>query len=288
MLELIRFSHTLFALPFAVLSTVMAIALQIEEGSSVLPPLRHLMAILLCMVFARSAAMAFNRLADRHWDALNPRTAARHLPRGILSVRFVAIFTAVCALGFIASCALFLPENPIPLFASVPVLAYLLGYSYSKRFTVWSHFWLGGALALAPLAAWVALRAEVAPAPLLLALAVLFWVAGFDIIYACQDEAFDRQVGLKSLPAWLGTRKALTLAAWCHAIMVVWLALLPVFYPLFGAVYYLGLAVIALVLWIEHRLVRPDDLTRVNQAFFHANAFVSIALLVVGLVDLIS
>jgi 4-hydroxybenzoate polyprenyltransferase len=183
---------------------------------------------------------------------------------------------------------LFLPENPIPLVASVPVLAYLLAYSYTKRFTVWSHFWLGGALGLAPVAAWVALRAEVEAAPVVLGLAVLFWVAGFDIIYACQDESFDRQVGLKSLPAWVGTPRALQVARLCHVVMMVWLILLPLVYPLFQWIFYLGLLMIAGVLWIEHRLVQPNDLTRVNQAFFHANAIVSLGLLFFGVLELVA
>jgi len=287
LLELIRFSHTLFALPFAVLSAAMAVALTVEEGRS-LPPVRHYAGILLCMVFARSAAMAFNRLVDRHWDALNPRTASRHLPRGLISVSSVIAFTAICCVGFVLSTLLFLPENRIPLVASVPVIAYLLGYSYSKRFTVWSHFWLGGALGLAPVAAWVALRAEVEAAPVVLGLAVLFWVAGFDIIYACQDESFDRQAGLKSLPAWLGTPRALQLARVCHGVMMAWLILLPLVYPLFQWIFYLGLLVIGGVLWIEHRLVRPTDLTRVNQAFFHANVVVSLSLLFFGVLELIA
>ncbi|MCS7237689.1 MAG: putative 4-hydroxybenzoate polyprenyltransferase [Thermoguttaceae bacterium] len=287
-LELIRFSHTVFALPFAFLSAGMAIRLSVAEAQGWLPPWRHLLGILLCMVFARSAAMAFNRLADRHFDSLNPRTAGRHLPRGILSVRTVALFTAACGLGFVASTLLFLPENPIPVYASLPVLAYLLGYSYTKRFTVLSHWWLGGALGLAPLGAWVALRAEIAPAAVILGLAVLFWVAGFDIIYACQDIDFDRTYGLKSLPAKLGAEQALRVAAGCHLVMILVLAILPLLYRPFGIVYYIGLGVIAVILWIEHRLVRPDDLTRVNQAFFHANAVVSVGLFLIGLADLLA
>ncbi len=287
LLELIRFSHTVFALPFAVLSAAMAIALSVEKGAPGLPPVRHLLGILLCMVFARSAAMAFNRLADRHLDALNPRTAQRHLPQGVLSVRTVVVFTVLCAIGFGASTLLFLPENRIPLYACIPVLLYLFAYSYTKRLTVWTHFWLGGALALAPLGAWVALRAEIVPAPIVLAIAVMLWVAGFDIIYACQDIPFDRAHGLKSLPAWLGAAPALRIAAGCHFLMVVTLVFLPAVFPLFGAVYYLGLAGIASVLWIEHSLVRPDDLSRVNQAFFHANAVVSVGLLAIGIVELL-
>ena len=178
--------------------------------------------ILLCMASARSAAMAFNRLVDRDFDALNPRTAGRHLPTGRLSVRSVALFTALCASAFIASTLLFLP-NRWPLLLSVPVLCWLLGYSYTKRFTSLAHFWLGASLSLAPIAAWIALRGGIAWPPLLLALAVLCWVSGFDIIYACQDVAFDSQAGLKSVPSRLGVPAALRLAAICHALMILFL-----------------------------------------------------------------
>jgi len=168
LLELIRFSHTVFALPFALLAAAMAWAANLRDHPPV--PFRwfDLLGILLCMVFARSAAMAFNRLADRRLDAINPRTQTRHLATGVLSTGSVVLFTAVCSLGFVAGTLLFLPPNPIPLRASLPVLAFLFGYSYAKRFTVLSHFWLGAALMLAPLAAWVAIRAELAWAPVVL------------------------------------------------------------------------------------------------------------------------
>jgi len=279
LLEMIRFSHTLFALPFAMLAAAMAWADTAFR-------FRDLAGILLAMVFARSAAMSFNRLADRRLDALNPRTAGRHLPRGVLSVGSVAAFAAACSIGFVASTLLFLP-NWLPLAASLPVLAFLLGYSSSKRFTLLSHFWLGTALALAPLAAWVALRGEVAWAPVVLGLAVVLWVAGFDMIYACQDVTFDRTQGLFSIPARLGVAGGLRLAALCHLCMVVSLLILPLVYDRFGLVYYSGVAAIGLLLIYEHRLVRPDDLTRVNQAFFYVNAVVSIGLFVIGVVDLV-
>ncbi len=206
-LEMIRFSHTVFALPFALFSA--ALAWFYKRDFSFL----ELGGILACMVCARSAAMAFNRLADRQLDAGNPRTASRHLPAGLLSAASVWTFTLVCCAGFVASSALFLaaePSNPWPLYLSVPVLLFLLAYSYTKRFTALAHFWLGAALLLAPLAAWIAIRGPVDLAtPLVLGLAVCFWVAGFDIIYACQDAAFDRQAGLHSMPARLGVPAAL-------------------------------------------------------------------------------
>jgi len=287
LLSLIRFSHTLFALPFALLAGAMAWAENLNQNPPV--PLRwqDVLGVLLCMVFARSAAMAFNRIADRRIDALNPRTAGRHLPTGELSVASVALFTAMSAAGFIASTLLFLPRNVVPVAASVPVLLFLLGYSYAKRFTLLAHFWLGAALMLAPLAAWVAIRPVFDWAPLVLGAAVMFWVAGFDIIYACQDFEFDRRLGLYSVPARLGVVGALRVAGACHAGMFALLVLLPAVYPAFGWVYYLGIGAIgALLLW-EAFLVRPDDLRRVNLAFFYINAVVSVGLLVCGVIDLI-
>jgi 4-hydroxybenzoate polyprenyltransferase len=284
-LEMIRFSHTVFALPFALLSAVMAWTL----GAHAEPPVtwrwRELAGIVLCMVFARSAAMAFNRLADRRFDAENPRTSIRHLPAGLLSVASVTAFAVACALAFVAATLLFLP-NRWPLYLSLPVLAFLLGYSYTKRFTSLAHFWLGAALMLAPVAAWIAVPGELAWAPFVLGGAVLLWVAGFDIIYACQDVDYDRSRGLRSVPARLGVASALRLAAVCHLGTVALLFLLPVVYPLLGAIYLTGIVAVALLLVYEHWLVRPDDLTRVNVAFFNVNAIVSIGLFVVGALDL--
>ena len=281
LLEMIRFSHTLFALPFALLAAAMAWA---DAGTF---GWRELGGILVCMVFARSAAMAFNRLADRRIDALNPRTEQRHLPAGVLGVGTVVLFTVICSLGFVASTLLFLPANPIPLYASVPVLLFLFGYSYAKRFTVLAHFWLGAALMLAPMAAWVAIRAEIAWPPVLLGGAVLLWVAGFDMIYACQDVEFDAKMRLRSIPARFGVSGALRLAAVCHLGMIALLAILPATYDGFGWIYSTGVAAMAALLFYEHRLVRPDDLTRVNQAFFHVNAVLSVGLLGVGILDLL-
>src|SRR5262245_58413211 len=199
-LEMIRFSHTLFALPFALLAAALAWRANFREGLAF--RVRDLAGIVLCMVFARSMAMAFNRLVDRRIDADNPRTASRHLPAGILSVSSVAAFCIACTVGFIASTLLFWP-NRWPLYLSLPVLAFLSGYSYAKRFTSLCHYWLGAALSLSPIAAWIAIRGEIAWPPVLLAGAVLCWVGGFDIIYACQDVAFDQKQGLFSIPARL-------------------------------------------------------------------------------------
>jgi len=288
LLEMIRFSHTLFALPFALLGAVMA---WVRNAGST-PPVRFrwldLLGILVCMVFARSAAMAFNRLADRRLDALNPRTRDRHLPSGRLSTGRVVAFTVVCSLGFIAGTLLFLPAgNWIPLAASVPVLLFLFSYSYAKRLTVFSHFWLGAALMLAPMAAWVAIRATVEWPPVVLGAAVLFWVAGFDMIYACQDAGFDRRMHLHSMPARLGVAGALRLAALCHGLMVAMLAVLWWVFPEFGWLYVTAVIIIGSLLAYEHSLVRPDDLSRVNQAFFQVNALVSLGLFLLGTLDLL-
>jgi 4-hydroxybenzoate polyprenyltransferase len=285
-LEMIRFSHTVFALPFALLSAALAWHTK-PEGLQLI----ELLGIVLCMVFARSAAMAFNRLADRHLDAANPRTANRHLPRGVLSVQAVWVFTTICAGGFVASTALFLlaePPNPWPLCLAGPILVFLCGYSYSKRFTALAHFWLGAALMLAPLAAWIAVRGpEELMVPLVLGLAVLFWVAGFDILYACQDVGFDRQARLASVPASLGVPAALRVALLCHLVMVaVLVGLWWTAAPPLGWIYLGGVGAIALLLAYEHYLVRPDDLSRVNQAFFHVNAVISLGLLLVVLLQL--
>jgi 4-hydroxybenzoate polyprenyltransferase len=293
-LELIRFSHTLFALPFALIAALMAWTMNLREAPPTPFRWQDLAGILLCMVTARSAAMAFNRLADRRIDAANPRTAMRHIPAGILSARYVALFSLVCCAAFVASTLLFLP-NRLPLYLCLPVLAFLLGYSYAKRFTQLAHFWLGAALMLAPVCAWIAIRGEAVianPLDLLPAAvlggAVLLWVAGFDIIYATQDVDFDRQHELQSLPARLGVGRALSVAAVCHAGAVLLLMMLPFVYSYLGWIYWTGVAVIAVLLIYEHVLVRPTDLTRVNIAFFHVNAVIGLGLLAVVTLELLA
>jgi 4-hydroxybenzoate polyprenyltransferase len=280
---MIKFSHSLFALPFALTGALLAA--RADDGTWRLVPLEWLASVA-CMVTARSAAMGFNRLVDRHIDAQNPRTASRHLPSGRLSVASVRLFTAASAALFVAATALFLPRNPWPLALSLPVLAWLLAYSYAKRFTALAHFWLGASLALAPVAAWIALRAGLAPTPLLLAAAVLVWVAGFDIIYALQDEHFDRAAGLRSIPARLGARRALHLARACHLLTVLFLALVGFAYPL-GPLYFTGVAAVAVVLLYEHMSISPDDLSRLNLAFFWLNIGISLGVLAVTAADLL-
>src|SRR4051794_10887121 len=329
LLELIRFSHTLFALPFALLAAVMAWRLQYIDWSALedkrlgkdetLPELigligkrlgdflewstigkwqgfafrwEEILGILLCMVTARSFAMAFNRLADRHIDATNPRTAGRHLPAGILQVPQVTLFAALSALAFIAATLIFLP-NRLPILLSVPVLLFLAGYSFAKRFTVLAHYWLGASLALSPIAAWIAIRGEkllAQPADLLPAIvlggAVLTWVAGFDIIYACQDFDVDVAAGHFSIPSRLGIPNSLRLAAVCHIATIGFLLALPLVFPFFGWLYWMAVFAVAILLIYEHLLVRPTDLTRVNAAFFNVNAIISLGLFAAGSLDL--
>ena len=276
LLELIRFSHTVFALPFALLAAILAW----RET-----PFRwqDLTGILLCMVFARAVAMAFNRLVDQRWDAENPRTAGRHLPAGLLSRATVAAFALVCTAGFIGSTLLFLP-NIWPLILAAPVLLFLCGYSFAKRFTAFSHYWLSTALMLSPLAAWIAITGRLDWPPLWLAGMIFFWVGGFDILYACQDEAFDRRAGLHSIPVRWGIQAALRMAFVSHALTVgclfgLWWA------ADLGWIFLAGILVVAILLAYEHSLVRPDDLTHVNAAFFQVNAVISLGLLLVGLAD---
>ena len=282
LLGLIRFSHTLFALPFAILGALLA---SYHSGSWIFNPLDWL-GIFLCMVTARSAAMAFNRLIDRDIDARNPRTANRHLPARILTSAEVSRFTLVSSLLFIAATCLFLPRNPWPIFLSIPVLAWLLGYSYTKRFTSFAHVWLGASLAIAPVSAWIAIRGSLSWPPFLLGMVVLTWVSGFDIIYACQDEAFDRSSGLKSIPVRLGTRRALQLAAFCHLLTICFLIALGYTYPL-GRIYGTGVFLASVLLVVEHWLVKPGDLSRVNLAFFHINTILSVGILTFASLDLI-
>ena len=279
LLELIRFSHTVFALPFALLSAALAWN---QPGS----PFDgwQLLGIVLCMVCARSAAMAFNRVVDRRFDGDNPRTAQRHIPAGLLGLTTVIAFTAISSAGFIAATLLFLP-NRWPVILSVPVLLFLLGYSYAKRFTIWCHYWLSAALMMSPLAAWIAIRGEVAVTPALLSAVIFFWVGGFDMLYACQDAEFDRGKQLFSVPSRWGIPFALKLALLSHLFTIAALFALWHFAGL-GTVFLTGIVAVSALLLYEHSLVRPHDLSRVNVAFFNVNAIISVGLFAVGLVDL--
>lgn len=279
LLELIRFSHTVFALPFALLSAVLAWQFPDSPFS-----IRQLAGILLCMVFARSAAMSFNRIVDRKFDALNVRTEKRHIPAGLLSLTTVVVFTLICSIGFVGGTLLFLP-NAWPLRLSIPVLAFLCGYSYAKRFTIWCHYWLSTALMLSPLAAWIAIRGDIAAPPVLLSTVIFFWVGGFDILYACQDAEFDRGQRLFSVPARWGIPTALKVAAASHLFTVI--CLFAFWYAAgFGTVFFIGCLFVSGLLFYEHLLVSPADLTNVNLAFFNVNAVVSLGLLTLGLTDI--
>jgi len=275
-LTMIKFSHTLFALPFALLSAVLA--------AGGWPPLATLCKILLAMVGARSAAMAHNRLADRRLDAQNPRTASRALPAGALSVRYVWGFLIASVALFVGAAA---SLNRLTLLLSPVALALLFTYAYTKRFTAFSHLVLGLCLALAPVGAWIAVTGSIAWLPILLGLAVLFWTAGFDVIYALQDLAFDRRVGLKSIPARFGARGALVLSALFHAVMVV---LLVAVWRMAGGgwIFLAGVAATLLALLYQHAIVRPGDLSRVDAAFFTATCFVSVVLAVCGIADVLT
>lgn len=237
--------------------------------------------------------MTVNRIADRKHDAANPRTASRHIPAGILSVREASLFALVNALAFVLACLCFLP-NWLPIVLSVPVLIFLAGYSFAKRWTAAVHFYLGVSLMLAPICTWIALRGEILLAnPLdilpavFVGITVLLWVSGFDLIYACQDEQFDRSAGLHSIPALIGNRNALRLAAILHASMFVPMIALPFSCPALqlGWIYAIGVLFIFLTLLYEHSLVSANDLSRVNAAFFQANAIVGCLFLVTGGLD---
>jgi 4-hydroxybenzoate polyprenyltransferase len=271
---MIKFSHSVFALPFALTSTALAAAGGLRWS--------QVAWILVAMVGARSAAMGFNRLADHAIDARNPRTAGRELPRGILRRAEVGAFVIVSAGALVLAAGML---NPLCLALSPVALAIVLLYSYAKRFTSLSHVVLGLALGMAPVGAWLAIRGRFDLVPILLGLAVLFWVAGFDTIYACQDVDFDRNEGLRSLPARFGVRTALGLARVFHALAV---ALLLSLYGLAALhpLYLAGVAGVAALLVYEHSLVRHDDLSRVDVAFFTLNGWISVGYFAVTLAAL--
>ncbi|MFY9908775.1 MAG: UbiA-like polyprenyltransferase [Candidatus Sulfotelmatobacter sp.] len=274
-LEMIKWEHSIFALPFALCGAMLA--------SSGMPSTHQLLWIVIAMVAARSAAMAFNRLADASIDAANPRTRTRALPAGHLSPAFVATFVVIsCAIFIFAAAQL----NRLTLWLSPVALAVLLAYSYTKRFTRWSHLVLGFALGIAPAAAWIAVRGSLDPRILLLTAAVMFWVAGFDVLYACQDFEFDRQAGLYSIPCHLGIGRALWVARAFHLAMLLLLFLmLPAF--ALGKVALAGILAVAILLGYEHSLVKADDLSKLNAAFFTMNGVISIVFLLFVCGDLL-
>lgn len=302
-LSLIKFSHTIFAMPFALIGFFLGISLtgrevftasggllytpdsllgQLEAGAAPWLVAKYLGLVILCMVFARSAAMAFNRYLDREFDAKNPRTAIREIPAGTLKASHVGWFTLISSLLFIA-CTFFI--NRLCFFLSPVALAVILGYSYTKRFTPLCHLILGIGLSLAPIGAYLAVTGQFALLPLLFSFAVICWVSGFDIIYALQDEEFDRSQQLYSIPSWLGKARALRVSELLHGISAG-CVIAAGFYGHFGWLYWTGFVVFAGMLVYQHSIVKPTDLRRVNLAFMTANGIASVVFAVFVIADL--
>jgi 4-hydroxybenzoate polyprenyltransferase len=275
-LEMIKWEHSIFALPFALSAAMLA--------ASGLPTLPQVIRIIVCMVSARSAAMAFNRLADAQIDAANPRTATRAIPAGVLSGRFVAIFVLFFCLVFVLAAA---QLNRLTFMLSPVALAVVLLYSYTKRFTRWSHLVLGFALGIAPAAAWIAVRGSLDPRILILTAAVTFWVGGFDMLYACQDIDFDRANRLNSVPQSFGIPRALTLARLLHITMLVLLVALVLTFGL-GKIAMAGVLAVALLLAYEHSLVSSHDLSKLNAAFFTMNGVIAVVFFLFIAADLLA
>ena len=266
-LRMIKFEHTLFALPFAFLGAVLA-----ADG---LPTWRQILWITVAMVGARSAAMTFNRIADREIDAKNPRTASRELPSGKLTLQFAWAFLIASIVVFVLASFML---NWLTFALSPVALVFVLGYSYAKRFTSMAHLLLGLALAISPSAAWIAVRGDLTEVPILLSLFVLMWTAGFDVLYACQDYEYDRRAGLRSIPARYGIKNALWIARLFHFQAFVVLLLL---WIILGSAWpaLVGIGLVAALFIYQHSVIKPNDLSRMNAAFFTSNAFVSVILL---------
>jgi 4-hydroxybenzoate polyprenyltransferase len=277
----IKISHTVFAMPWAILATFLA--------AGGVPRLGQLGLILICMVTARTVAMAANRLLDAGLDARNPRTAGRAIPSGRLTRRFYIAILAACALAFIATTAVFWFSygNPWPLLLSMPVLAFVSAYPLLKRFTQLCHYYLGAALALAPVCAWIAIAGSLPLEPVLMAVAVLTWTAGFDIIYACQDYASDVACGVFSVPARLGIARALWISRATHVLCALALVTLGLVSVELSTLYFIGVGLAGALLVIEHAIVKPADLSKVNLAFFTINGIVSLLLGTLGVADVL-
>ena len=270
----IKIQHTVFALPFAVMSAFIA--------AGGLPETEKLVWVVMCMVGARSAAMAFNRIIDARFDAKNPRTQGRALPSGRVDTNSYWLFLIVFSLVFIFSAGML---NQLALYLSPLALIIIFFYSLTKRFTVYSHFWLGLAISIAPVGAWVAIREEISFVSLLLGTAVVFWLVGFDILYSCMDVEFDRENNLKSIPQRFGIENALRIAFVSHGLMILFLAVLLQFVDELGILYSGGVIIVAGLLIYEHSLVRPDDLSKINIAFFNMNGIISIGLMFFVIAD---
>ena len=284
-LSLIKFSHTIFAMPFAMIGFFLGVVVNESNLNSAPWYLRYgykFILVILCMIFARTAAMAFNRYLDRSFDAQNPRTAIREIPAGILNANSVLIFTIVNCVLFIA-CTCFI--NRLCFYLSPVALLVVLGYSYTKRFTPLCHLVLGLGLSLAPIGAYLAVTGQFSLLPILFSLAVIFWVSGFDIIYALQDEEFDRSQKLFSIPSSLGKEKALRVSELLHLLSAACVFAAGL-YGGFGWLYWIGIAVFAGMLVYQHSLVKPNDLRKVNLAFMTANGIASVVFAVFVIVDL--
>lgn len=283
-LSLIKFAHTLFALPFAIL----AFALASHEHSGHWPA-RLFLLVILCMVFARSAAMAFNRYLDREIDALNPRTRIREIPAGVISPRRALRFAGLMAVAFVITTAFI---NPLCFALSPVALLVVLGYSYTKRFTWLCHLVLGLGLGLAPVGAYLAFTGHFTLLPILYGVMVMCWVAGFDILYALQDESFDRAQGLHSMPGHFGQQRAIRIARWLHAAcaaLLVWIGFLQARQlPMLGWMHWAGAAVFMFLLFRQHWLVARYDLQRIDQAFFETNGLASLAYSALVTLDLLT
>ena len=270
----IKIQHTVFALPFAVMSAFLA--------AGGMPEIKKLLWIIVCMLGARSAAMAFNRIVDARFDKENPRTRDRALPSGKINVGNYAVFLVASSALFIFSAWML---NSLAFYLSPVALAIVFFYSLPKRFTAFSQFWLGLAISIAPVGAWVAIREEISFTSLLLGAAVIFWLIGFDILYACMDIEADRATRLHSIPERFGIETALKMAFASHAVMVVFLLVLLELTVLLGWVYLAGVALVAGLLVYEHSLIKKDDLSKVNMAFFNVNGIISIGLMAFVIVD---
>jgi 4-hydroxybenzoate polyprenyltransferase len=276
--EDIKLSHTLFALPFALLSAFLA--------ANGLPKIGQLLLILLCMLTARTVAVSMNRLLDAELDSLNPRTNSRALPSGSLSSTFYMAVVLLCSSAFIAATALFgLYKNIWPVILSLPILLFISAYPFLKRFTQLCHYYLGAALALAPICSWIAIKGNLQLPPLIMAAAVLLWTAGFDIIYASQDYQSDLQTKTFSIPARLGVKNALFISRLTHTLCAILLIVLGVVTPQFRTLYFIGVALAIALLIAQHSLVKPDNLSRVNLAFFTLNGMISLLLGTLGIID---
>ena len=270
----IKIQHTVFALPFAVISAFLA--------AGGMPEIKKLLWIIVCMLGARSAAMAFNRIVDARFDKENPRTRDRALPSGKINVGNYAVFLVASSALFIFSAWML---NSLAFYLSPVALAIVFFYSLTKRFTAFSHFWLGLAISIAPVGAWVAIREEISFTSLLLGAAVVFWLIGFDILYSCMDIEADRINRLHSIPERFGVETALKMALASHAVMVVFLLVLLEPTVLLGWVYLAGVVLVAGLLVYEHSLIKKDDLSKVNMAFFNVNGIISIGLMIFVIVD---